>query len=106
DCVVLISDFVAGQNLRQFIAKSRRGITMSFVRHCLETTLDLFNEMAGPGMMHGDFHTGNVLVEDRSYALAGPRYVFRVTDFGVANATSDARFKDDYLQLAVVLRQL
>jgi hypothetical protein len=106
DCVVLISDFVAGQSLRDFITQNRRGIAMSFILHCLETMLDLFNEMAGRPMMHGDFHAGNVLVEDRSYALVGPKYAFRVTDFGVASATSDARFKDDYLQLAVVVRQL
>jgi len=106
DCVVLISDFVSGQNLRDFIAKNLRGITVPFVIQFLETTLELFHEMAGFKMMHGDFHSGNVLVEDRSYALRGPPYAFRVTDFGVASATSDARFKDDYLQLAIVLKQL
>jgi energy-coupling factor transporter ATP-binding protein EcfA2 len=106
DCVVLISDFVTGENLRDFLANNRRKISMSFVRHYLDTILDLFHEMNVRRMMHGDFHAGNVLVEDRSYALVGPRHVFRVTDFGVANATSDARFKDDYLQLAVVLQQL
>ncbi len=106
DCVAFISDYVAGQNLRDFIAKNRHEITLPFILYFLETVFDLFNEMVVIGQMHGDFHTGNVLVEDRSYALTGERYAFRVTDFGVANATSDARFKDDYLQLAVVLKQL
>ena len=62
--------------------------------------------MAALKEMHGDFHAGNVLVEERSYALRGPPYAFRVTDFGVASATSDARFRDDYLQLADILRTL
>ena len=106
DCVVLISDYIPGQNLRTFIQKSQDEITVRFVVLFLETMLDLFNEMAALKMMHGDFHAGNVLVEDRSYALTGPRFAFRVTDFGVASATSDARFKDDYLQLAVILREL
>jgi hypothetical protein len=106
DCVVLISEFVAGQNLTKFIAGHRGEITIAFAVQFLETVLDLFNEMAALKMMHGDFHAGNVLVENRSYALRGPPYVFRVTDFGVASATSDARFKDDYLQLATILSQL
>ena len=106
DCVVLISDFVSGVNLRDFIAKNRREITVAFVVQFLQTILELFNEMTALKMMHGDLHSGNVLVEDRSYALRGPPYAFRVTDFGVASATSDARFKDDYLQLADILKQL
>jgi predicted unusual protein kinase regulating ubiquinone biosynthesis (AarF/ABC1/UbiB family) len=53
------------------------------------------------GVRHGDLHAGNVLVEDRSsFDLLVPRYVFRITDFGVGDATSDSQFKDDYLQLA------
>ena len=106
DTVVLISDFIVGQNLRDFISKNRNELNVSFVVQFLETMLDLLNEMTALRMVHGDLHAGNVLVEDRSYALAGPRYAFRVTDFGVASATSEARFKDDYLQLAVILRQL
>lgn len=106
DCVALISDFVSGQNLRNYIRDNRGAISVDFIVHFLETVLDLFHEMAGMRMSHGDFHDGNVLVEDRFYALVGPRYAFRVTDFGVANVTSDARFKDDYLQLASILRLL
>jgi len=105
-CVVLISDFVLGGNLRDFVARNRGEITVPLVMQFLETMLDLFNEMKARSMTHGDFHSGNVIVEDRSYALTAPRYAFRVTDFGVASATSDARFKDDYQELAAVLRSL
>ncbi len=107
DCVVLVADFVDGPNLGKFIAKRRTEISVPLVVQFLEAMFDLFNEMSTVGVTHGDLHAGNVLVEDRaSYALTGPRFAFRVTDFGVASVTSEARFKDDYLQLAVVLRQL
>jgi serine/threonine protein kinase len=107
DCVVLISEFVEGQDLRKFIAKNPGEITVSFIVQWLSTMLNLFNEMRLRNISHGDFHAGNILVEDRSsYDLVGPRFVFRVTDFGVAEATSERRFKDDYLQLADVLSQL
>jgi Protein tyrosine and serine/threonine kinase len=107
DCVVLISEFVEGPCLRKFIKNCAEQITVAFIIHWLETMLNLFNEMSQRDVKHGDLHVGNILVEDRSsYDLLGPQFVFRVTDFGVAEATSDLRFKDDYLQLADVCKQL
>jgi hypothetical protein len=80
---------------------------VAFIYDWLSTMLNLFNEMKDKTITHGDFHTGNILVEDQSaYNLIGPPYAFRVTDFGVAEATSDHRFKDDYQQLANVLQEL
>src|SRR6266850_427205 len=107
DCIVLISEFVEGPNLKKFIKDYPESISVPLVTHFLETTLNLFHEMNMRGVRHGDLHGGNVLVEDRgSFDLLGPRYVFRITDFGVGDATSDSQFKDDYLQLADILSQL
>ncbi|MEW6682687.1 MAG: AarF/UbiB family protein [Nitrospirota bacterium] len=107
DCVVLISEFVEGPSLRKFVSAFADVITVTFIANWLATMLNLFNEMKRQGVSHGDLHNGNILVEDRSsYDLLGPQYVFRVTDFGVADATSEPRFKDDYLQLADILKQL
>ncbi|HMG75294.1 MAG TPA: protein kinase [Pyrinomonadaceae bacterium] len=107
DCIVLISEFVEGPSLRKFIRENSDQVTVAFIVEWLATMLNLFNEMNVRGVKHGDLHTGNILVEDRSsYDLLGPRFVFRVTDFGVSEATSDVRFKDDYHQLAHVLAQL
>jgi Protein kinase domain len=107
DCVVLISEFVEGLCLRRFISSRKAEITVAFAMDWLATMLNLFNEMQIRGVRHGDLHAGNILVEDRSsFDLLGPRWAFRVTDFGVADATSEPRFKDDYLQLADILAQL
>lgn len=106
-CIVLISEFVEGRTLRKFINEFPEEISIPFIAEWLATMLNLFNEMSVRGVVHGDLHPGNILVEDRSsYDLLGPRFVFRVTDFGVAEATSEPRFKDDYLQLADTLAQL
>jgi energy-coupling factor transporter ATP-binding protein EcfA2 len=106
-CIVLISEFVEGRSLRKFIQEFPEEISISFVVDWMATMLNLFNEMLMRRVVHGDLHSGNVLVEDRSsYELLGPRFVFRVTDFGVAEATSEPRFKDDCLQLADTLAQL
>jgi serine/threonine protein kinase len=107
DCVVLVSEFVEGSDLKDFIARNRGQVAVSFVTSFLSTMLNLFIEMKERGVTHGDLHTGNILVQDRpSYDRLGPRHVFRVTDFGVAEATSDRRFKDDFDQLADILRRL
>ena len=107
DCVVLLSEFVDGKCLRKFISKDKEDITVAFIVSWLESMLNLFNEMTQKGIKHGDLHAGNILVEDRSsFDLAGPQYAFRVTDFGVADASSEPRFKDDFLQLADILSQL
>ena len=107
DCVALLSEFVEGSDLKDFIAEHKGNIQVSFITNFLSTMLNLFHEMKVRGIIHGDLHTGNILVQDRSaYDLLNPRHVFRVTDFGVAEATSDRRFKEDFDQLADILKQL
>lgn len=107
DCVVLIAEFVDGQSLHKFMKDHRELINVPFIVHWLKTMLNLFYEMEMRDVKHGDIHTKNILVEDRSsYDLLGERYIFRVTDFCVADATSERRFKDDYFQLADVLAEL
>ena len=68
--------------------------------------LDFLRELQEVDQQHGDFHSGNVLVEDRSASLTGPPYVFRITDFGVPPLTSGTTLLDDFDQVGVMLRDL
>ena len=104
DCVFLLSDFVRGVNLRQY--QHREAVTLLFVLDFLRDMLDFLRELLEVGQQHGDFHAGNVLVEDRSASLTGPPYVFRVTDFGVPPLTTGAELLDDFDQVGVMLRDL
>lgn len=107
DCLVLISEFVEGIDLREFSSKYPEDISIAFIVNWLTTMLNLLNEMKVREVVHGDLHAGNILVAERpAYDLLGPSHTFRVTDFGVAEATSDHHLKDDYQQLAVLLRLL
>jgi tRNA A-37 threonylcarbamoyl transferase component Bud32 len=107
DCIVLISEYVEGPTLRQFIAARKGQISVPLVTFFLQSMLEFFNDMASQNIVHGDLHSGNVLVADTSaYKLIGDPIEFRITDFGVASATSDATLKDDFLQLAVMLKEL
>jgi len=104
DCIYLLSDLVRGKSLRNFL-KEKKEIDLVFVVTLLEELLDFLRELQSLKLIHGDLHSGNILVEDRSEALTGPPYGFRVTDFGVAPITSGAQLLDDFEQVAVLLRQ-
>ena len=104
DCVFLLSDLVRGQALRKYQKTS--SVSLLFVLDFFKEMLDFLRELQEVGLQHGDFHAGNVLVEDRSASLIGTPYAFRVTDFGVAPLTSGANLLDDYDQVGLMLRDL
>ena len=104
DCVFLLSDLVRGQALRKY--QKGPSVTLLFVLDFFKEMLDFLRELQEVGLQHGDFHAGNVLVEDRSASLIGTPYAFRVTDFGVATLTSGANLLDDFDQVGLMLRDL
>lgn len=106
DCVILCADYVKGTSLEKYIKENKDDISVSFCENFLKEILAVIHAMEKAAVQHGDLHSKNILVEDRSGQLGGEPFVFRVTDFGVASATSGASFKDDYEQMAAVLRQL
>ena len=93
DCIVLVFPFIEGRSLRDTLADKSSPVTMAFISVCLETLLELLAEMCARGISHGDLHTGNIIVEHRRFALRDSPFVFRVTDFGVADVTSVVRRK-------------
>ncbi len=106
DCVVLLFEYVKGKDLSTYIKEHKNDIRVDFVEGCLKTLLQLLDDMAQHNVRHGDIHEGNILVEDRTGQLGVPPYAFRVTDFGVISASSESSLRDDYDQVAVVLRSL
>ncbi len=105
DCVVLCASFIKGDNLDKYIRKHKNGISISFIEEFLKEMFDFLNEMVQKTETHGDLHERNILVE-KSSSLRGQPYRFRVTDFGVGSKTSNPSVKDDYEQIAIILRRL
>ena len=106
DCVVLCSEYIPGVTLEKYVKARRGDLSVAFVIHFLRDMFAFLHDMQEHNVVHGDLHAKNILVEDRSGLLGGPEYAFRVTDFGVAPATSHDTLNDDYEQLARVLKHL
>ena len=106
DCVVLLSDYIHGKNLREHIQQEKNNVSINFIVDLLKEMFDLFHEMNQRGFQHGDIHSGNILVEDQSTSLIGPEYAFRVTDFGITSAAENGNVKDDFENLAFILKEL
>jgi serine/threonine protein kinase len=104
DCVFLLSEFVRGRSLRAHIKDHAADV--GFLVSLLKDAFDFFRELREQGFEHGDFHAGNILVEDRSESLVGPKFAFRVTDFGVVRATSEPAPLDDYEHLSRTVREI
>ncbi len=107
DCVVLLSEYIYGNSLRKYIQKNKKNLFIDFIVTFLEEIFSFFHELTEIGDQHGDLHSGNILVEDRStLLLTGPPYAFRITDFGVTSAAEHGNVKDDYEHLAIILKEL
>jgi hypothetical protein len=105
-CIVLKYDYVDGVSLRKYIQKHADQITIPFIRKFMETMLDLFHEMRGRNIEHGDFHAGNILVMKPSPLVRNSVEKFKVTDFGIGGVTSGASLLDDFDQLSAILSDL
>ena len=106
DGVILISEYVPGQDLEDYVKSNKSDISVGFIERFLRDMLNLFHDMKQHNLVHGDLHTKNILVENRTDQLNEEPYTFRVTDFGTASASTDIQLTDDYDQLALMLREL
>lgn len=104
--IVLKYDYVEGCTLFDYIKHHKDQVTVPFVKAFLLAMLELFYELQGRQIEHGDFHAGNILVTKRSQFQRNSIEEFKVTDFGTGGLTSDSKLTDDFEQLARVLAQL
>jgi len=106
NCVVLISAYIPGKNLKDHIAGDQYTVEIHFIERFLKDMLSLFDGMKQRGFTHGDLHDKNIIVEDLRGQLGEEDYRFRVTDFGVTAASNACQSLDDYEQLAFMLKKL
>ena len=106
-CVIFRCDYVKGNSLRDYIRKNelRENIDIPFIQTFLLTMLELLHELKLRGYQHGDLHAGNILVAKSDFSISD-RLLFRVTDFGVRELTSQTVHQTDFLYVAETFKAL
>ena len=103
--VIFECEFVDGPSLRTFIKDPEQEITISFIKEFLICMFELLYELRAREIVHGDLHSGNVLVEKPIYDPYG-RHRFRITDFGISDLAETSHKQSDFLSVANILRDL
>lgn len=101
----VISEFVDGPSLQDYIQNQPDQITVSFVCSVAEAILDVLHGMEQRGINHNDLHTGNVLLS-RSDITISDEPEIKVTDFGIGSSRNSLEPKNDYAQLGDIILNL
>ena len=102
--IYIIWDYIPGKSLRQLI--ENKEITMQLLINVIETALKVFFACGQLGIQHGDFHSGNILIQDVNELSFVPnvREVW-ITDFGYGTFSNEIPPMDDYKGLARIIQQ-
>jgi len=102
--IYIIWDFIPGKSLRQLI--ENKEITIQLLINVVERALEVFFACGRLGIQHGDFHSGNILIQDINELSFVPnaREVW-ITDFGYGTFSNEIPPMDDYKGLARIIQQ-
>ncbi|MFG6347001.1 MAG: protein kinase [Lachnospiraceae bacterium] len=102
--IYIIWDYIPGKSLRQLI--ENKEVTMQLLINVIETALKVFFACGQLGIQHGDFHSGNILIQDANELSFVPnvREVW-ITDFGYGTFSNEIPPMDDYKGLARIIQQ-
>ena len=105
--VFILSQYMDGINLDDYVREHTKGITISFIKHITKQILTMFHAMQEVGIAaHNDLHERNILIAYDSRSLSPEIPIIKVTDFGFGDSYIDFKPKDDYNQLAFICQFL
>ena len=105
--VFVLSQYMDGKNLDDYVREHPTGITISFIKHLTKQILTMFHAMQEVGIeAHNDLHGGNILIAHDPRSLSPEIPIIKVTDFGFGESYIDFEPKDDYNQLAFICQFL
>lgn len=101
----VISEFVDGPSLLEYIQDKSGQITVSFVCSVAEAILDVLHGMERREISHNDLHTGNVLLSKSDITISDEPQI-KITDFGIGGSRNSMEPKNDYAQLGDIILNL
>lgn len=101
-CLVFVREYIRGTSLAKLLRDRSQDVGVSFVETFLRTMFELLYELNERHIIHGDLHTGNIIVEDPQFNVYGQAR-FRVTDFGVKDIGEERDGAIDYLSVGRTL---
>lgn len=105
DYICIIMELVDGPDLEELIKNEQEKITLPFIQTVLKDLLKVMHAMEQNGIVHGDLHTGNVLLT-YSDNYMGDQPVVKVNDFGIGGSKNYLDPKNDYAQIADIALDL
>jgi serine/threonine protein kinase len=103
--VFVLSQYMEGKNLSDYIVENPNDVTISFIKLFAEQILTMFHAMQKVGVIHGDLHSGNILIAYDSRSL-NPNIPAIKVIFGFGESYADLEPRDDYKQFAIICQSL
>ena len=99
-------EYVDGDNLNTFAEKHAEEVDIAFVESLLTTVLDVLFACKAEGIVHGDLHAGNILIQRPDRRVRNSRRKIFVSDFGYGGSHNTIAPKDDFQELANIASDL
>jgi len=103
--VIILMDWIDGNNLRDYLEDNRRSITAEFCLGLGKEMLVFLHAMKQRGIQHSDIHAGNILIEKPDPAYLDGLENIWLTDFGIGGSMNDLTPKDDFLESSRVISE-
>ena len=110
-CQFTVWDYIdPGENLSNYLAREKT-IPTSFLLAVVERILHVLHACQTQGVVrHGDLHSGNILIGNKSLArlddFLAPRAPIYVSDFGYGATGGLKSPKDDYIGLLLIINEM
>jgi len=104
--VCILWEYIAGDNLRDFIIKDSTAITLGIINAITDQIFKAFIAMKDRGISHNDLHEGNILIYYDTGMIDPDIPRIKITDFGIGGSHNELKPKDDYRELARICYDL
>ena len=98
----IASEWIDGISVKKLI--NDRRMTIPILLSVIENSLKVFFRCKQIGIQHGDFHSGNIIIQEPSEISLNKEHKAYIIDFGYLSAAMGKAMLDDYKGLDIVIK--